>query len=325
MKNRSLFSVFKLLLTASVLVLWLSGCASQVQTSSSESGTSLNTPFDVTIKDTSFSSTGGSIDIRDINVTIEEAAIGDPTEDVLEPRDRVPSPSRITATVVNNTESTFETILFDVYLRSSEGRTIATQTVAVTDRVSPGSVARFDYSLAGEMRGDVEYDEDMTFEIDLDSAIYVAQYDFDLKDGKNLTFENDSLSVKFNPTREGIGFELQNKTDTSMQIKWDRVSYVDIEGSSHSVIKSGTRYSERNEPRNPTSVAPNSFVEDVIFPADYIEYSSYFNEYRKEDLFPNGEESQRYEGESFSIYMPLSIGGSDVNLDLEFYISDVSY
>lgn len=294
-------------------VLVLGGCAGP---SANQSGAPSDVPYEVALSDSSFSALDGNIKIHNLKVKIDGALVDDKL--AVSPRD-------INATVRNETDATLNTITFDVLLKSKRGRTLASQPVSVTDPVGPGASATLDYALAGGIYGEVEYSKEMSFALGLRNIKYDAQYTFELNNSNNLTFENDSLRINFEPTKEEIGFRLKNKTDQSVQIIWDRTSYIDIEGSSHSVIKGGTRYSERNKSIKPTSVAPNSFIEELVYPSDYIGYDSYSNEYTKKDLFPNGEESKKYEGQTFSIYMPVSIGGNESSLNFQFKITDVSY
>ncbi len=293
-----------------LLLLLLAGCAT------SQTSPHSRTPYEIALSDTSFSVLDGRVDLKNISISIEDAVVND---------EIVASPNNIRATATNKTDASLETITFDVSLKTKTGRTVASEPVSVTNTTRPNSVSKLDYPLAESMYGQIKYKDGMSFELDFRDASYVSQYSFTLVDRDGLSFENDSLRIDFTPTKEGIGFEMKNKTNKSIQILWDRVSFVDTKGSSHSVIKGGTQYSKRNESIKPTSIAPNSFVEDVIFPSDYIRYDSYFEEYDKKNLFPNGQESERFNGKNFFVYMPLLFGGEEKSLNFEFKITDVSY
>lgn len=302
---------FTALVSATVLLIpILLGCAT------TQGPSQPTTPYSATISDTSFSVLNSEVVVSNITFNIEDAVVNDKIS---------PSPSNVSATVTNNTSASLKSITFDVLLKTKAGRTVATEPVSVTNTTRPGSVSKLDYPLARSMYGEIKYKNSMSFELDFRDARYASKYAFTLADRDGLSFENDSLRIEFTPSKEGVGFRLKNKTDESVQILWDRVSYVDVEGSSHSVIKGGTQYSERNKSIKPTSIAPNSFVEDIIFPSDYIKYNSYSGEYTKKKVFPDGQKSERYEGEEFSVYMPISFGGKRESLNFTFKIKNVSY
>jgi hypothetical protein len=67
-----------------------------------------------------------------------------------------------------------------------------------------------------------------------------------------------------------ISFSIQNKTDHSIKIPWDEAAFIDAKGSSHRVMHSGVKYTDRANPQAPSIIARKASIEDIVFPADYV-------------------------------------------------------
>lgn len=165
------------------------------------------------------------------------------------------------------------------------------------------------------------------YEIRFKSGEYPAKYIFVMvkpKESKEVAFEDSFMSIEFSISKRQVGFVLRNKTDNPIKIDWDQVSYVDVLGESHKVMHSGVRYIERDKPQAPTVVPPTAKVEDMVFPSDYVYYSSgEYGGWREIPLFPEAPAAKIYKGSSFSIFMPLEVNGVVKNYIFTFKIEDV--
>jgi hypothetical protein len=85
-------------------------------------------------------------------------------------------------------------------------------------------------------------------------------------------FEDDLVKALWTVTSRNISFSLQNKTDHSIKIPWDEASFIDESGSSHRVMHSGVKYTERQQPQAPSVIARRTSLEDLVFPTDYVEW-----------------------------------------------------
>ena len=84
-------------------------------------------------------------------------------------------------------------------------------------------------------------------------------------------FEDEMIKTLWLPTPKQILFHLENKTDLSIKIIWEKAAYICERGKSHRVIHTGVNYG-RNLPLRPTVVIQRGVIADFIYPADYISY-----------------------------------------------------
>jgi len=102
------------------------------------------------------------------------------------------------------------------------------------------------------------------------------------------TFEDDIIKTTWFVTSSNIYFDLKNKTDHLIKIIWDEAVFVDQNGESHSVMHSGTKYIDRNNPKSPTTIVRNGKISDIVFPSDYVYYQSgKYGGWRELDLIKN--------------------------------------
>ena len=158
---------------------------------------------------------------------------------------------------------------------------------------------------------------------------YSAKYNVSLKQSsrKNIPiFEDDNINIAWIFGKRQLSFILKNKTNSPIKIDWNQVSYIDVNSSAKKVIHSGVKYVNRNEHMSPTLVPPTAKIEDIIYPSDHISYiSGRYGGWRERPMFPEGEEAKMYEGESFSIFMPMEVNGEVKNYTFTFDIDEVSY
>jgi hypothetical protein len=83
-------------------------------------------------------------------------------------------------------------------------------------------------------------------------------------------FEDDLVKVLWLANGRSIFFSIQNKTDHSIKIPWDEAAYIDTNGSSHRVMHSGVKYTDRANPQAPSIIARKASIEDIVFPTDYV-------------------------------------------------------
>lgn len=161
---------------------------------------------------------------------------------------------------------------------------------------------------------------------------------------KKYIYEDGLIRIIFIPTAYQINFIAENKTDYSLQIIWDECAYVDENGSSHRVIHSGIKYIDRNNPQPPSIIASKSKLTDIIYPSDYIEWSSdyYSSGWEEKPLFPtnrilgmvttkeieNAKEDfkntiDKFKNKEFSVVMPIKVEETINEYRFVFKIKDV--
>jgi hypothetical protein len=121
----------------------------------------------------------------------------------------------------------------------------------------------------------------------------------------------------------GIAFSLVNKTDQTMTIDWDRVSYIDLGGNSgNAVMHKGIKYTNCAGEKAPSVVPPHGRMHDVITPCCDVEFREGVYEMGLHikpkwvvKMLPNPEEHPNVH---FGVYMPLEVGGKILNYTFLF-------
>src|SRR5471030_844308 len=87
----------------------------------------------------------------------------------------------------------------------------------------------------------------------------------------DLSFDDSMLAIKFHiEPKEGIGFDITNKTDSAASINWNSASYVDSAGQANKVVHAGAKFSDKNVPQVPTTIPPAARITDSVFPVDRL-------------------------------------------------------
>lgn len=107
--------------------------------------------------------------------------------------------------------------------------------------------------------------------------------------------------------------EVKNKLSEPIKINWDSVAYVDATGLTHRVIKTGTRYAERDRPTVNIIIPPNARVEEIIFPTDKIHFVSGGEGWKSEEALDG-----LSTGDRVSIFLPIEVHNSTRNYNFVF-------
>jgi hypothetical protein len=108
--------------------------------------------------------------------------------------------------------------------------------------------------------------------------------------GKGRLFhaEDELLHIMWTGPDVQLGFDLLNKSDSSMKVVWDEAAYVDIGGQTHRVIHNGVKLAERNSPQPPSVIPSKGRLNDMVYPSDNVSYSSsrYSGGWSQVPMFP---------------------------------------
>lgn len=153
----------------------------------------------------------------------------------------------------------------------------------------------------------------------------------------------------------GINFSMENKTDHSIKILWNEAAYLDENNSSHRVIHYGVKYIERDRPQPPSVIIPQSKLEDMVYPADYVEWKKVLRkakEWDEKPLLPSGaatmwgrklssppfpanreeavkelekrnDQAKKIKGKKIGILLPLQVGDVINEYIFTFEITDI--
>ncbi|MCB0272644.1 MAG: hypothetical protein KDD46_06500 [Bdellovibrionales bacterium] len=119
---------------------------------------------------------------------------------------------------------------------------------------------------------------------------YLASYNFSLSEVhqnskidtavnrdyfKNYNYEDSIINIYWDPSPHEFAFTLTNKTNSSIQIIWDKCVIVDEDGQSHRIMHRGVKIIDRNESQPITVVAPQGKVSDFVVPTDHAYFTTY--------------------------------------------------
>lgn len=93
------------------------------------------------------------------------------------------------------------------------------------------------------------------------------------EEGYRYKFEDEMIKILWFPSPTRLLFLLENKTNHSIRINWNKAAYVCEKGESHGVMHAGVRLIYRNDPQMPSVVEREGVITDFIYPADYVDYS----------------------------------------------------
>lgn len=152
-------------------------------------------------------------------------------------------------------------------------------------------------------------------------------------DGKtNYQYEDDYIDIKWSVGQKEFYFTLKNKSDYTIRLPWEDVSYVNILGSTGRVMHNGIKYSEKNNSQPPSVIPKNSSLTDVILPTDNVHYinvgtSSSWVTIPLINLSidkNNFEESKKqWIGKTVRVLLPIVIEGVKNDYIFEFRVEDI--
>ena len=291
------------------------GCAS-----SGGASTGASQVDQVSLPNKTFQVSGGSLALRNLRVGYQHGEYAIPTFEGLN------------GEIVDNTDRTWSQVRFELFLIGPSGEELGSDLVVLSPQprsmeslFHAGPVHSFDET-TGFSTTRIENPNEYSFEIRNFEATYPVGYDFAMtepEESRSLSFQDDAVAIEFDISEERIAFDLENRSSQPIQIDWNQVSYVDPEGSSNKVMHKGVKYANKDESLAPTTVPPNASIEDFILPTDLVVRTS--EGWIERPLFPDGSESEAYDGQTFSLFMPLEIGEETQNYNFTFEVADVSF
>lgn len=129
-------------------------------------------------------------------------------------------------------------------------------------------------------------------------------------------YEDDYIDIIWYVGMKQFNFTLKNKSNHSLKIYWDDISYVDVNGQVGRVMHSGVKYIDRNTSQPSTTVPKGASISDLLLPTDNVYFvSGQYGGWRESYLIPcvyktpeafNAEASS-YVGKKLTIVMPIMI------------------
>ncbi|MFR9542635.1 MAG: hypothetical protein SNH27_11325 [Rikenellaceae bacterium] len=154
----------------------------------------------------------------------------------------------------------------------------------------------------------------------------------DVEGKTNYKYEDDYIDISWFVGSSQFSFVLKNKSDYSIKIPWDDVTYINTAGSVGRVMHSGVKYTDRNASQ-PASVIPNgASLSDIVQPTDNVYYvSGSYGGWRTSNLFNFSIDKNNvatsatpYIGKTVKILLPVLIEDVRNEYVFEFRINDIT-
>ncbi len=136
-------------------------------------------------------------------------------------------------------------------------------------------------------------------------------------------FEDDRISIKFTFKEKKIFFNLKNKTELQLKLLWDRLSYVDTNGFSHKLTGFQNIFTDKMDKQAEQEIIAKGEINDLIVPIDSIEFMEEWTWYIRPLFNQINEQALTNRGKTFSISMPIEIGGDIVDYNYKFRIDHI--
>lgn len=225
-------------------------------------------------------------------------------------------------TLRNNTAKHWRRTSFSVDLFDRQHAKIGNKIVFVED-IAPGAARPFGQGIENEIA--TTYGAKMdSFDIKYLGGVYDVNYIFTL-DGSaaDQSISDSKVKIRITPSRENLGLFLTNLTSETIRIDWSQAAYVDTAGISHSVIRGGTKFIDKDRLAVPTNIAPHASVNETVLPSDYVTYVSANVGWSAQPLLPDGPKAEALKGKDIALYLPLLIDGKAKTYRLELHIANV--
>lgn len=146
------------------------------------------------------------------------------------------------------------------------------------------------------------------------------------------SYEDDYIETTWFVGSTQFFFTIRNKSNHSLKINWDDISYVDIYGNVGRVMHSGVKYTDRNNSQPSTTIPRNAKISDILLPTDNVYYvSGQYGGWREKLLIPSNYQTQedynnnasKLIGKTMTIMMPIIIEGVQNDYSFIFSIDDL--
>lgn len=143
-------------------------------------------------------------------------------------------------------------------------------------------------------------------------------------------YEDDYIDIIWYVSSTQFNFTLTNKSNHTIKINWDDISFVDYNGKTGRVMHTGVKYNERNNSQPASTIPKGASLTDILLPTDNVYFTSGqyggWNEsllipsiYKTPEDFANG--AANYVGKTMRILMPILIENVQNDYTFEFTIN----
>ena len=141
-------------------------------------------------------------------------------------------------------------------------------------------------------------------------------------DVQKYRYEDDYINIVWFVGYKQFDFSLTNKTDHTIKINWDDISYVDMNSNVGRMLHPAVKYTDRNNSQPATSIPRKASVTDILLPTDNVYWASgQYGGWRETPLIPYTYSNGGAEGKTMTILMPIMIENVQNDYTFEFLIS----
>lgn len=137
-----------------------------------------------------------------------------------------------------------------------------------------------------------------------------------------LNFSDKNINIDWQPTQKYFGFQLKNKTNSTIKLLWNDGVFMDSDGKSYRIANGTSKVSSNQESIVPTPILKDGLIEDIVYPVGWTYYDNTGNlvglpgRYKMPDIFPIVEQNNKqqmreiketYDNKTFKIMLPIEI------------------
>jgi hypothetical protein len=122
-----------------------------------------------------------------------------------------------------------------------------------------------------------------------------------------ITYVDNHITLMLTAEEENFSFELKNTSSSTLTIDWDEIIFVNAESESQRVVHSGIKYRDKNNPQQPSLVAKNSVLKDILIPTDRIKWMT--DEWWVGPILNWRSTPGYYNGKQVQLIFPIKING----------------
>ena len=145
------------------------------------------------------------------------------------------------------------------------------------------------------------------------------------------TYEDDFIDISWMVGSSQFSFSLKNKSDFSIKIPWDEVTYINTLGEVGRIMHAGVKYIDRNNAQPASIIPKKASLSDIIQPTDNVYYSSgRYGGWRTRNLFNYSINKKNlalakvlYIGKTVRILFPVIIKDAKHEYVFEFKLDDI--
>jgi len=154
------------------------------------------------------------------------------------------------------------------------------------------------------------------------------------KDGEidKYRYEDDYINIVWYVSSKQFNFKLTNKSNHTIKINWDDISFVDYDGKVGRVMHAGVKYTDRNSSQPASTVPKGASIEDILLPTENVYYiSGQYGGWREKYLIPCVYDTPEkfaagakdYVGKTMKVLMPIMIENVQNDYTFEFNIASL--